>query len=148
MILQSLPKYWQTFVTTFKICAFLAGTAPLTVFLASSWVCANRLGRSYVTQGDRKIRDFPPLPLVTVVQRRPWRDPAFSRLHVSQAGIVSYWPERAAQSQSEWRRPIPLRWWNRPRQWCVTNNFWPFVMYSMFPYRNIHFIKKCLKTKR
>jgi hypothetical protein len=31
---------------------------PLTVFLASSWGHVNRLGRSYVTQGDRKIRDL------------------------------------------------------------------------------------------
>jgi hypothetical protein len=30
----------------------------------------NRLGRSYVTQGDRKIRDLPPPPPETVVQQR------------------------------------------------------------------------------
>jgi hypothetical protein len=100
----------------------------LTVFLASSWGCVNRIGRSYVTQGDRKIRDLTPLPPATVDQWRPWRErvPAFSRLHLSWAGIISYWPERAAHSQSEWRKPLPLRWWNRPGLWYVTNNFWLF----------------------
>ncbi len=44
----------------------------------------------------------------TVLQRRPWWDPAISHLHLSRAGIVSYQPEQAAHSQSEWRRPIPL----------------------------------------
>jgi hypothetical protein len=82
---------------------------PLTVFLASSWGHVNQLGRSYVTQGDRKIRDLPPLPPplppATVVQWRPRRVPGFSRLQLSRAGISSYWPERAAHSQSEWRRP-------------------------------------------
>ncbi len=32
----------------------------------------NRLGRSYVTQGDRKICDLPPLPPAIIVQQRPW----------------------------------------------------------------------------
>ncbi len=64
-----------------------------TVFLASPWGCVNRLGRSYVTQGDRKSMTFPPSPPATVVERRPWQDPAFSQLHLSWAGIVSYWPE-------------------------------------------------------
>jgi hypothetical protein len=37
---------------------FRAELLPLTVFLASSRGHVNRLGRSYVTQGDRKIRDL------------------------------------------------------------------------------------------
>jgi hypothetical protein len=38
----------------------------------------NWLGRSYVTQGDRKIHDLPPLPPpATVVQRETWWDPDF-----------------------------------------------------------------------
>ncbi len=38
----------------------------------------NSQGRSYVTQGDRKIRDLPPFPSATVVEWRPLRDPGFS----------------------------------------------------------------------
>jgi hypothetical protein len=125
---------------------YLKGKLCLTVFLASSWGHVNRLGRSYVTQGDRKFRDLPPspchcsavetpagsrvfltpplpgrhrleigksvtfpsLPPATLVQHRHRRVPRFSRLHLSRAGIVSYWPERAAHSQSEWRRTLPL----------------------------------------
>jgi hypothetical protein len=124
---------------------FLEKTSRLTVFLASSWARVNRLGSSYMTQGDRKIHDLPPLPPATVVQQRPRRDPTFSRLHLSRASIVSYWLERAAHSQSEWRRPIPLWQWNQPGQSYVTNNFWLFLHIQCFL---ILFIKKCLKTKR
>ncbi len=37
----------------------------------------NQLGSSYVTQGDRKICDLPPLPPASVVERRPSGIPHF-----------------------------------------------------------------------
>jgi hypothetical protein len=43
-------------------------------------------GRSNVTQVDRKIHDFLPLPPATVVQQKPQRVPRFSRLHLSGGG--------------------------------------------------------------
>ncbi len=93
---------WGPLVTLTSQCKFI-------VFPASSWGRVNRLGRSYVTQVDRKIRYLLPLPPATLVQQRPQRVPGFSWLHLSRAGIVSYWPERATHSQSEWRRHLPLR---------------------------------------
>jgi hypothetical protein len=57
----------------------------------------NRLGRSYVTQGDRKIRDLHPFPPDTVVQLRLMYFPTFSQLHLFRAGIISYWGARRTQ---------------------------------------------------
>ncbi len=110
---------------------------------------SDRIGRSYVTQGDRKIRNLsPPLTPCQCSGEENQRGPTFSWLYLSRAGIVFYWLERAAHSQSEWRRPIPLRWWNWTEWGYVTINFWLIFAYSLFSYRNLHFIKKCLKTKR
>ncbi len=121
----------------------------LTELLTSTWGCLNRLCRSYVTQGDRKIHDLLPLPPppATVMERRPWRVPGFSRLNLSWAGIVSYWLERAAYSQSKWRRLISWRQWNWPERSYVTNNFWIFFTYSMFSYRKIYFIRNAWRQK-
>ncbi len=49
----------------------------LTVFRASSWGRVNRLGRSYVTQWDRKIRDLTPLPPPLKCSGDPSRFPDF-----------------------------------------------------------------------
>jgi hypothetical protein len=128
----STVKNRRKWVTVFR----RVGAKGLTVFLASSWGCVNRLGRSYVTQGDRKILDLPPLPHpsppATVVQWRPRRVPGFSRLHLSRAGIISYWPERAAHSQSEWRRPVPLRELNRQGSKYGTHNHGFFLLIQGF----------------
>jgi hypothetical protein len=104
----------------------------LTVFLASSLRSVNRLGRSYVTQGGRKIRNLPSSSPATVVQWRPRQVPGFSRLHLSRVSIFSYWPERAAHSQSEWRRPIPLREWNRQGRSYGTHNLEFFLLIQGF----------------
>ncbi len=56
-----VPEDWKgAYVTSIFIKG--QGAAQLTVLLASSWGCVNRLGRSYVTQGDKKICNLPPLP--------------------------------------------------------------------------------------
>ncbi len=70
----------------------------------------NWLGRSYVTQGDRKIRDLPPHP--------PHQGSAMKITVVSHVFPTPPPPgqhclllaERTAHSHSEWRRHIPLRY--------------------------------------
>ncbi len=139
----------------------------LSILLASSWGCVDRLGRSYVTQASpfwlaswkswevktRKSATFPPPPprlpdysgavVVTVV-------PAFFRLYLP-------WP---AASPIGWSGPHPANqnwgdlypydvwWWNWPGKPCVTHNFWLFCFpYSRFYSINIHFMKEYMKIK-
>jgi hypothetical protein len=78
----------------------------------------------------------PPLPPATVVQWRPRRVPGFSQLHLSWAGIISYWLERAAHSQSEWRRPIQLREWNWQGRTYGTHNLGFFLLIQCFIVEN------------
>ncbi len=121
----------------------------LTVFLASSWGSRNRLGRSYVTQGDRKISDLPPLPHATVVQ---WRLvscvfstpplPGWHRLLLAGAGRTQ--PIRMEEIYT----PMILQWM-RPARLVKCDSPVPdlFFTCSRFFSINVHFMKKCLKIK-
>jgi hypothetical protein len=56
----------------------------------------NRLDRSYATQGDRKIRDVPPLPPATAVQWRSRRVPGPASTPVGRSG-----PHTANQNEGD-----------------------------------------------
>ncbi len=143
------PRGSETFtipiITIFFILwMFIVFSHILSEFLASSWGHMNRLGSSYVTQASPFwLAGWESWEVETWKSATSPSPPGGGGHSCFPAGSVSNWLERASHSKSEWRRPIPLRQLNRPGRSYVT-----FFTCSMFSYRNIHFIKKCLKKKR